>query len=380
MRCHVSAWILRPFWAALLTATGCLGASAATEGAPSEPPYRPDPNAPERLLVRADLVSRLQTTAASDSEVAALVQGYGRVGFAPDAAYDVHVPFASYVEQVFVSPGEHVKKGDALAELRSSKLAKRRADLAQAQVQAQVRKQHVERLRPLVADGTATERELAEAQAQLQMAETKLQRVRQSLLAMGPTSGKGDRYTLRATSSGSVLARNIAPGERPKPSGPPAFVIGDPERLVVRAAFPEHDARWLEEGAECSFTPHALSDRRFKGTLAHVLRTVNPDNRSLEALCVPEEQVSELTAEMRASVEVRVSGDGRLLVPRSALLMKRDHWVTFIQVEDHVVERREVEPGVRLGDAVQILAGIKPGERVVVEGAVLLDGELDVLL
>ncbi len=366
--------------AALCAAPGCLGASAATQEKSADAPYQVHPEAPERLVVRDDLVDRLQSTPAAGSEVSARIQGYGRASFAPDAAYDVHVPFASYVERVLVSPGEQVKAGQPLAELRSSHLAELRADLSRAQVQARVRAQQVQRLRPLVTDGTATERELAEAEAELQIAEANLRSVRQSLAAVGPTGGAGDRYTLRASSSGSVIRRQIASGERPTPESRPAFVIGDPERLVVRAAFAARDARWLKEGATCYFTAHALSEQRFEGTLKHVLRAVNPENRSVEALCVPSQPIPDLTAEMRSLVEVEINGDERLLVPRSALLMKRDKWITFVHVDANIVERREVNPGVLIGDVVQIVAGIAPGERVIVEGAVLLDGELDVLL
>ena len=380
--CSSTCLELRLLWpiAALFIAPGCLGASAATSEQHTEAPYQAHPDAPERLVVRTDLVERLKSTAASGSEVTARIQGYGRASFAPDAAYDVHVPFVSYVERVFVSAGEQVKAGQPLAQLRSSHLAELRADLSRAQVQVRVQEQQVQRLRPLVADGTATERELSEAEAALQIAEANLRSVRQSLAAVGPTGGAGDRYTLRASSSGSVVRRNIAPGERPAPEGRPAFVIGDPERLVMRAAFPEREARWLEEGAKCFFTAHALSERRFEGKLTHVLRAVNPDNRSVEASCVPNERIPDLTAEMRSLVEVEVNGDERLLVPRRALLMKRDKWVAFVHVDTNVVERREVSPGVLLGDAVQVVAGIAPGEKVIVEGAVLLDGELDVLL
>src|SRR5690606_11270339 len=107
---------------------------------------------------------------------------------------------------------------------------------------------------------------------------------------------------------------------------------------------------------------------------------VDPRTRSVEAFCSPDEQHAGLRAEMLARVDVSVRGENRLLIPRSALLMKRDQWVVFVRAEERVVERRFVHPGITLGDHVQIVEGVASGEHVVVEGAVLLDGELDVLL
>ena len=83
---------------------------------------------------------------------------------------------------------------------------------------------------------------------------------------------------------------------------------------------------------------------------------------------------------MLARVDVSVHGEDRILVPRDALLMKRDRWVVFVRADERTVERRFVVPGLSLGGHVQIAEGIAPGEHVIVRGAVLLDGELDVLL
>lgn len=369
---------------ALLAFTLLSACSNVSEARPEhhlpEPPYRISAGAPDRLHVRPDLAAKLETTPAGSSDVQARLTGYGRLGFAADAAYSVRPPFPSYVERVLVGVGDRVTVGQPLAELRSSDLARLRAELSRNQVQVRVARQAVERLEPLVRDGTAAERELAEAQASLEVAEAELASVRQALAAVGSSGGGGDRYLLRAAAEGSVMRRGVAPGERVGPDGEPAFLIGDPERLVVRAAFPERDAPWLREGAPCSFTVQALGDEPLAGTVLRVLSAVDPRTRSVEALCRPDEHHDALRAEMLARVDVSVHGEDRILVPRDALLMKRDRWVVFVRADERTVERRFVVPGLSLGGHVQIAEGIAPGEHVIVRGAVLLDGELDVLL
>lgn len=365
--------------APLLLVSGC-GDAKATLPIVSEPPYRVDPDGQQRLFVRDDLAARLKTANATESDESARLIGYGRMSFAVDAAYAVRAPFPSYVERVLVGPGDKVKAGQALVELRSSELSRLRAELSRAQIQLRVQSQAADRLRPLVADGTATPRELFEAEAALDVAKAELASSTQSLAALGIAGGTGDRYSLRAVADGSVIRRSIAVGERVSPEDEPAFLIGNPSRLVVRASFPERDVRWLSEGSRCFFTVHAMGNERFEGTLTRVLPAVDPKTRAAEALCEPKEKSSAFTAEMVARVEVEAKGTPRLALPRQALLMKRDDWVAFVLVENNVVERRRVRPGLSLGDTVQVLEGIDPGERVVVEGAVLLDGELDVLL
>jgi membrane fusion protein, heavy metal efflux system len=365
----------------LLTLAGCTArADAGGEAAVLEPPYRVDPDSPSRLLVRADLAALLESTPVTSSAAQTKVVGYGRVQFASDAAYAVRAPFASYVERVLVGPGDRVTAKQALAELRSSDVAQLRAHLVQAEVHVQLERQALARLRPLVEDGTGTQRELTEAQARVHVAEAELSSARQALSALGPTGGKGERYLLRAGAEGSIIRRNVSAGERVGPEDDAAFIIGDPKHLVVRASFPERDAPWLEQGARCSFTVQATRSERLEGTITRVLSAVNHRTRSVEAICTPDKQSAGLSAEMAARVEAQVRGDGGLLLPRSALLMKRDEWVVFVRQGDNTLERRTVRPGKNFGSSVQILEGVAIGEQVVVEGAVLLDGELDVLL
>lgn len=371
--------LLSLFALALPLISGCADARATQEPI-SEPPYRVSSDSPDRLIVRDDLLSRLKTTLATESSESARLVGFGRMGFAPDAAYAVRVPFPSHVERVLVGPGDKVKAGQALAELRSSDLARLRAESSRAQVEVELQAQAVKRLRPMVEDGTATGRELAEAEAALKMAEAERASIQQSLVASNITGGAGGRYTLRASNEGSVIRRQVAVGERISPEDDPAFLIGNPSRLVAHASFPERDLPWLKEGARCFFTVDAVGGDLFEGVLSRVLPAVDPKTRAAEALCEPKDNQHTFTAETRARVEAEAEGANRLLLPRSALLLKRDEWVAFVLVDDHIVERRRVRPGISLSDRIQILDGILPGEKVITEGAVLLDGELDVLL
>lgn len=371
---------LASLFAPLVFVAACADASA-TEETTSEPPYRTAAEANDRLIVRDDIAARLETHTVETTDEAARLVGYGRMGFAPDAAYAVRVPFPSLVERVLVGPGDKVKAGQALVELRSSDLAQLRAELSRAKVQARIQAQTVERLRPLVTDGTATARDLAEAEATLEMAQADLASAKQSLAAIGlADKSDGARYVLRAKTDGSVIRRHISVGERVGPDSDPAFLIGNPDRLVLHGSFPERDLRWLSEGARCFFTVHALGSESFEGTVSRVLRSVDPQTRAAEVICEPSARTAELAAEMVAKVEVEAKGQSRLLLPRRALLMKRDQWVAFVLVDKNVVERRQVRPGATLGERVQILDGLAVGERVVSQGAVLLDGELDELL
>lgn len=371
--------------AAAVAALGAVWVGAQPEPALAvrtfEAPFKPDPAHPARLLVRDDLVPHLESQKVGSDTVHARVVGYGRVGFAPDASYGVRVPFASYVEKVMLGLGDEVKKGAPLLELRSSEVARLRAELRNAQVAVKTEDAALARLQRLAADGTAPERELVETRARLEVARAEADAVRESLAAAGVSPEGGDRYVLRAPAAGRVLERHVAPGERISPEADaPALRIGDPTSLVVRAAFPERDAVWLKEGAPCEVSMHALGSARFRGEITRIVRAMDPETRSIEATCTPLLDDPRVTAQMLARVEVEVTGAAKVLAPRSALLLQRDAYVVFVRVAPNALERRTVEPTLRLGEHVGIARGLADGEEVITKGAVLLDGELDRLL
>ncbi len=83
---------------------------------------------------------------------------------------------------------------------------------------------------------------------------------------------------------------------------------------------------------------------------------------------------------MLASVTVIVKGENMLVVPRAAVLLRRDTHVVLVRRGERDLERCTVVVGGNVDSKVEIVSGVSEGEEVVVEGAVLLDGELDRLL
>ncbi|MFO0604170.1 MAG: efflux RND transporter periplasmic adaptor subunit [Polyangiales bacterium] len=361
----------------LASLLGCRAASAAREP-PARPPYtRSDDGA---LHVRADLVPLLRFAQAERTEVRATLEGVGRVAFAPGASYAVRSPFAAAVERVLVNVGDVVARGAPLAVLRAPDVARARAELRRLRADLDAARDDVERIARLIPAGAASERELVAARARASSLEAEAAGVASALSAAGAAAGGADAFTLRASAPGQVIARSVDPGERVDPSGAePAFVVGDPSAVVVRAAFPEREAPLLAPGAPCSFAVAALGGERLRGTVAQVVQAIDPATHTATAICRPNAVDPRMRAEMVARVEVAVRGAPAVLIPRGALLLRGDDRVVFVRRGD-ALERRTIEAGAQFDDRVQVLAGLAPGDAVVAENAVLLDGELDRLL
>lgn len=366
------------FAACALVLTGC--ARVSTAHPVEEAPYQSAANG--RLLVRADLAERLVAAPARDDAEDAELRGFGHLAFAPGASYAVRSPFEGFVEQVHVEVGTRVDAGTLLATLRSSEVARMRAELRRLTATLDSERDALQRSERLVAEGAASEREVVESRGRIGALEAEVSGIRESLSAARTNGAGADVLKLRAAHAGYVLARNVEPGERVQASDvEPAFLVGDASALVVIAQFPERDASLLDEGARCSFEVPSLGAAHFTGTVTSVLRAIDPTTRSVRVICLPEgPHDPRLRAEMITRVSIDARGEGAIVVPRSAVLLRRDERVVLVRHGAQELERRVVTTGLGLGRDIQILSGLATGEQVVVDGAVLLDGELDRIL
>ena len=332
------------------------------------------------LHVREDLWEILVFQTVSRTKIVAELEGFGRATFAAGASYAVRVPFDGIIESVEVEVGDNVQAGQVLARLRSSELARMRGDILRVTASLESERDALEKRTQLVGKGVA-ERIVIEGRAKVKSLEAELQGLENSLRAARAEETGGDLYILRAVKSGELLDRNIEPGENVETADQePAFLIGDPERLVIMGSFPERESMLLREGLSCRISFPALGQQVLGGKLTSIVHVVEPGSRTVRAIFHMDSHDRRIRAEMSARVVVEVSGDGDLMVPRSAVLLRRDQHVVLIKTGEGRVSRRPVQIGVNVGKYTQVLSGLDEGEEVVIENAVLIDGELDRLL
>jgi cobalt-zinc-cadmium efflux system membrane fusion protein len=121
-------------------------------------------------------------------------------------------------------------------------------------------------------------------------------------------------------------------------------------------------------------------DATLEGVVDGIGSAVDATSRRLPVYIALKVPPARLTPGMLAEVQFAGSRDG-LSVPVSAVLIKDGHRrVVYLQRADGKFEVREVRTGRSSGGRVAILEGLSAGERIVVKGALLLDGEAELLL
>ena len=99
---------------------------------------------------------------------------------------------------------------------------------------------------------------------------------------------------------------------------------------------------------------------------------IDPQTQSAQARLEIDNADHLLLPGMFAQVEIRGEGEGSIEVPTSALLPRRDQFFVFTKNVDGSFSQREVKVGEQRGEHTIVLSGVKVGDPIVTEGAILL--------
>jgi cobalt-zinc-cadmium efflux system membrane fusion protein len=365
----------------------------------------------------------VEVAAAWETAVVESVAANGEITYDQGRVANLSAPVAGRVWQVLQEVGRPVKKGDTLALVDAAAVGKAKAEFLQAVAQADLRARTVERLRPL-AGGAVAAAQLQEAEASLREAEVRLAAAQQALgnlgLAVRPEDVKGlgpaesarrlqflglpeavvkglapntmtaNLVPVRAALDGVVVDRRVVAGEQVDPAKV-LFVVADTSRMWLTLQVRQEDARLLRARDPLAGTPGQVVrflpggfDREILGEVAWISTAADEKTRTVRVRADLANPDGRLRANTFGSGRVLLREEPRaVVVPSEAVQWEGDCHIVFVRdrnFEDpdapKVFHTRTVRPGARDGDLTEIIAGVLPGEKVVVHGAGLLRSEL----
>lgn len=360
---------------AVLALQGC-GDSQATPSA--EAPASAAPTAANgRLNVAAASLRMLDIQAVGGPSDGTTVWAPARVDFLDGRVDAVGVPVAARVLQVQVQVGDTVQAGAPLATLVSSEALRVRYEVEAARSAQDTAQAEFQRQQTMLDKGVGVATEHRAAQARLREATQELNRATGTAALLG--AGSGDRIVVRAPRSGVVAERHAMPGTQAE-SGAVLFTIGDPRAMGVVAEVFESELAGLRVGATAK-VELPQHDKPVEATVRHIGAVVDKESRRAQVLLSLNSAVDGLRAGMQARAALQLPARDQLLVPMSAVLIKdQSHSVVYVQTGEHEFEARAVELGQPVRGQVPVVSGLKPGEKIVVRGGLLLDGAASQLI
>ena len=180
--------------------------------------------------------------------------------------------------------------------------------------------------------------------------------------------------TLRSPIAGVVTAKNVVAGARLTPADIP-FEITDLSHLWVQVDIYESELGRIQPGMAAELSLEAFPGKLFKGRISFIDPLMDPKTRTARVRLEVPNPLGELKPEMFAEVLLKGVPRKGILIPLDAVLDAGASKLAFVALGDGKFEPRQITTGATIGEKVEVLSGLRPGERVVVRASFLVDSE-----
>lgn len=206
---------------------------------------------------------------------------------------------------------------------------------------------------------TSKAQELKSAQGQLAAAKGKYQGAAAQL----------SYSEIRSPISGVVTDRPLYPGEMAT-AGTPLLTVMDLSHVIAKAHIPQAEAALLKVGDKAGVSAPGLEDP-IPGKVSVVSPALDPNSTTVEVWVDARNPHQALKPGTSVSISMLAQTiPDALTVPAAAVLTEPDGTTSVMVVgDDGRAHQRDVKTGVRQENQIQILSGLKAGERVVTAGA-----------
>lgn len=311
------------------------------------------------------------------------------------------------VEKSFVQLGDIVKQGQRLAFVRSDDIAQIEADLLkqvldfeadiqQARFQLALCEKIYGRHKQLFSEGISARADLDSAESEFQKAQVALETLkekRNALITIArerlrlygvekdeldkvlATKRIDDDFYIEAPRAGIITERNADIGQLIDNSHN-IFVVTDLSQVWLTAQAFEKDIHFIKKGQKVKVTVNSYPDKVFPGKVDYTGVMLDTDTRTMPVRATVQNPQIVLKPEMFANMRVEIGETEALSIPFESVRKTGEATIAYVVRGKNSFEERKIEVGRRLGDSVEILKGLRPGETVVAHGSLQLQGQM----
>jgi len=344
------------------------------------------------LKVPADspMLKQIRRERVTDAELATdEVIAPGKIEANPNRVSKIVAPVAGRVASVLVKVGDAVRQGQPLFTMQSpdadaamsthlqadATVTQARATLLKAQADNERTKDLFEHNAVAKKEQLNTESALAQAQAALDQALAAREQAerRLSVLGLNPRDFK-QQVAVRSPLSGKVLDLSLVQGEFRNDTSAPVMTIADLSTVWVSSQVPETYIRFIQLHEKVEISLVAYPDETFEGHVLQIADTVDPQTRTVKVHAEMDNPNGRFRPEMFGSIHHIEKTMRMAVVPAEAVIEGDGRATVFVESAPGTFQERAVVVGKKAGPKVRIVSGLKAGELVVVDGAMLLSG------
>src|SRR6185436_17137452 len=276
---------------------------------------------------------------------------------------------SGYLKKWYRDIGSRVKQGELLAEIETPEIdqqlsqaiaARQQAASSLALAESTLQRWEALKKRDAVSQQELEEKRSADAQAKanLAAADANVERLRQT---------KGFNRVL-APFAGVITKRNVDVGDLIDAGGGAGralFVMAQTDPLRVYVNVPQSYAHLVKPGQEVLVTQQELRGQNFKGEIVRTAGAIDAQTRTMQVEVMLANKAGKLLPGAYVQVALPLEGTGALTVPTNVLLFRGEGPRVAVVGADGKVQLRTVKIGRNFGEMIEILEGVGPQDRLV---------------
>ncbi|HVY06972.1 MAG TPA: efflux RND transporter periplasmic adaptor subunit [Burkholderiales bacterium] len=317
------------------------------------------------------------SSVAVEPEAGRAVAVPGRIAWDETRTSRVFSPVAGRIVEVRVKPGDAVRAGQTIALVSSPDFGQAQAEVRKAQADYALAEKNRARAAELYDAGVIALKDFQAAGADLERAQAERDRTLAREKLFGASQSVDQQFKLAAPIGGLVVESNVNPGQevRPdqaQPGTPSLFVISDPSHLWVLIDVPENLAEAFRPGMTVRVRTPTWADAVFDAKIDHVAAFLDPVTHAVQARAGIDNRDRKLRAEMYVTAEATLARADTLRMPAAAALLIGDRYYAFVDEGAGRYVRRPLEVEEGGFGTLRVRKGLAAGDKVVTEGALLL--------
>lgn len=199
--------------------------------------------------------------------------------------------------------------------------------------------------------------------------------VKESQITELEMAGKPNiRLPIYTPLSGIVIEKMVQQGQYVN-TGEVLFNIADLSTVWVEVEVYENEFPNIHIGQQVQIRSQSFPDRPFTGRISFIYPFLDAKTRTVKARVEMPNPGMKLKPDMFVNAIIKIPLAKGIVVPVTAVIDTGKRQVVWVETATGIFEPRDVQVGQRTDEQIQILSGVKPGEKVAVSGAYLIDSE-----
>ncbi|MES2205405.1 MAG: efflux RND transporter periplasmic adaptor subunit [Pseudomonadota bacterium] len=325
----------------------------------------------------ASQLSYIKTVITKEAPIPVSEPFNGKISYDENFTSRLSSPIPGRVTSIHAEVGDKVARFAKLVDIDAPELASAEADWHKALAETTQKKLAFERTKNLLAHEVIARKEYEAAEADYRQAQAETQRAHLKMRSLNATGNEQGRFSLKSPITGIVADKQINPGMEVRPDlSNPLFTITDIHHLWLLVDVSERSLSRIKLNQHVSFETDAYPNEVFHGTVERIGIALDASTRRLQVRCKVNNTEEKLHPEMFAKVSFLADEKQKgIEVPNTGLIIDGIYHYAFVEKTPGVFEKRQIHVLQKGAESSFIDTGLKSNERLVVEGALLLNAE-----